>query len=343
RETRRTRGVVWATVESILSPSPDRTVAPCELFGRCGGCTWLHFAYPAQLHWKRTIVSETLRRIGGIEAEVIAMEEPALRLGYRTRAEFHGGTNTRGFYAIGTHDVVDVSACPLCHAGLNAALGVLRAGHVEGSVTITVNPEGEEVLIWTSRHNPGVEKIFPGAQSMQSAGPRNQFIFDGVPVVNGAFSQSSLLLNRMLRDTVANSAGDARRVLDLYCGTGNLSLSLDAEVLGLDHNQASVTAARAMMRGEYKVGGTPEFIREIAANPWDAIILDPPREGAKSIMPAVSVSNANTVIYVSCDPATLARDAKTMVAGGWRVQTVSALDMFPHTSHIETVCVFERE
>ncbi|HRK34703.1 MAG TPA: class I SAM-dependent RNA methyltransferase [Candidatus Hydrogenedentes bacterium] len=343
KASRRARGVVWGSIESITQPSPYRTAAPCPVFGQCGGCTWLHFAYPAQLEWKRTIVAETLRRLGGIElADINMLENDTLRLGYRTRAEFQSARGKRGFYALGTHDVVNIQECPLCHPRLNAALAWLREERIEGPVEITVNPEGDDVLAWTSRPNPRLSKIFPEAQSLRTEGPRDRFIFDGVPVVCGAFAQGSLLLNRLLRDHVTQCIGGASSVLDLYCGTGNFSLALEAEVLGIDHNRASITAAVSMAKGEYRVGGEADLQAAISSRKWDAIVLDPPRDGAKNIALALAQCDAGVIVYVSCDPATLARDARILHGAGWQVDTAAVVDMFPHTAHIESVLSFKR-
>jgi 23S rRNA (uracil1939-C5)-methyltransferase len=109
-------------------------------------------------------------------------------------------------------------------------------------------------------------------------------------------------------------------------------------VLGLDHNRAAVAAVATLGRGEYHVGGEAEFGRALSAEAWDAVILDPPRTGARGIVEAMAQSRAQTIVYVSCDPATLARDVKGLVERGWSLTDTRVLDLFPHTAHIETVC-----
>lgn len=342
-EKRRSRGIVWGRIEAIASPSPHRTGPSCPVFGACGACTWLHFAYPAQLEWKEQIVLDTLKRLGGVvPSESSTVEDPALRLGYRTRAEFHGDGWKRGFYAEGSHDIVDIAQCPLCHPRLNDALARLREASVPGTVEIAVNPEGDDVLMWTAKPNRRLLKTFPDAQSFESDEERRQFLFDGAPVVNGAFSQSSLLLNRTLRARVHDALAGASTVLDLYCGSGNFSLEIDADVIGIDHNRASVGSAQAMNRHDYRVGSTADINRAIAEKPWDAILLDPPRTGAIDIMQSLAESGTSRIVYVSCDPATLARDAKALVRNGWIMRRARVVDMFPHTAHIETVAAFGR-
>ena len=338
-----TKGVLRGRVVEVLSPSPHRTQAGCGVFGRCGGCTWLHFAYPAQLEWKARIVSDCLERIGKIRAEVQTIEDPALRLGYRTRATFRGDGQRWGFYEAGTHDLVDIVSCPLCHPKLNAALGALRTLEVTGPVEVVVNPGGAEVLVYTATEQPVLRETF-AAYNTRDDDQRAAFWFDEAPIINGAFSQSSLLLNRMLIGKVHALAAGASRVLDLYCGNGNLSRGLadTAEVHGMDSSPQGIAAAQLNTKAHYARGDERAFAQAVAQGPWDVIILDPPRTGAKAIAKALAGAKAGRIVYVSCDPATFARDAAVLVAGGWSLSECTAIDLFPNTFHMETVGLFRR-
>ena len=170
------------------------------------------------------------------------------------------------------------------------------------------------------------------------------FTYGGIPVVNGSFSQSSLLLNRLLIKETHAALGSPVSVLDLYCGSGNLSLTLPKtiEVMGMDHNKYGVNAAYLKRKGAYMVGGESKMKKIIAKGEVDTILLDPPRAGAKSLMPAIAESTVRAIVYVSCDPPTLARDLKVLAAGGWKLTSCTAIDMFPNTPHVETVCRLER-
>lgn len=344
-EVRKRRGVLHGRIDALLEPSPDRRETACPVFGRCGGCTWLHFAYPAQGEWKREIVAESFQRIAKTEVEVGWAEEPALRLGYRTRATFHMGRGACGFYAAGSRTIVDIAECPLCHPRLNAALRTLREQRCTGSFELTVNPEGDEVLLWTRGPSRALRRAFPMTNSSKDAQARFQFAFDGVPVVNGTFSQGSLLLNRKLVSVVREALEECGSVLDLYCGSGNFTrgLGADRHVLGLDRNRAAVEAADSLRPGSYRVGDERAFQAALSERHWDAVLLDPPRQGARALMPALARSRAGRIVYVSCDPATLARDSRTLIEAGWTVQRATAVDMFPNTPHVETVVVFTRE
>ena len=337
-----TKGILRGRIVEVLSPSPHRAQAGCGVFGRCGGCTWLHFAYPAQLEWKARIVSDCLERIGKISAQVQTIEDPALRLGYRTRATFRSDGQRWGFYEAGTHDLVDIASCPLCHPKLNAALGALRTLEVTGPVEVVVNPSGAEVMVYTATEQPALRETFP-AYNTRDDGERVAFWHEGAPIVNGSFSQSSLLLNRLLVEKVHALAAGASRVLDLYCGNGNLSRGLaDAvEVHGMDSSPHGIAAAQLNTKAHYARGDERGFAQLIGEGPWDAIIVDPPRTGAKAIANALAGAKAGQIVYVSCDPATFARDAAVLVAGGWSLSECTVIDLFPNTFHIETVGLFQ--
>jgi 23S rRNA (uracil1939-C5)-methyltransferase len=303
---------------------------------------WVHFAYPAQAQWKRRIVRDCLERIAKIDAEVGWAENTELRHGWRTRAEFHGSEGRLGFYRLGSHEVVDIERCPLCHEKLNRVLGQLRALPIRGSVEVVVNPEGSEVMIAAKRPHRSLREAFEWVNALDDERP-HQFLFDGVPIVNGTFSQSSLLLNRLLVGIVLRMLGDAESVLDLYCGNGNFSLQISgkARVLGLDHNRRAVMAANEIGRGIYEPGDESDFRRALK-DVWDVVILDPPRTGARSIVEALAESPCKRIVYVSCDPATLARDLRGLVDRGWRLAECVAVDLFPNTAHVETICQLER-
>jgi len=217
---------------------------------------------------------------------------------------------------------------------------------VRGSVIITAHPDTGEVMVWTSPSElQRVRAVFPGANAAGDGRAHVTFEVDGVSIVNGAFCQSSLILNRMLLRVVQEMAGTPESLLDLYCGNGNLSLWLarqGARVEGYDHAPAAVRAAHALGLGNYQCGSETAMAAAAAKGGFETVLLDPPRSGAAALMPVLEKSDAERIVYVSCDPATLARDLKVLAAGGWRPERVAALDLFPHTPHVETVCLLRR-
>jgi len=339
RITHRARGVLWGKIITIETPSPDRAAPVCPNFGRCGACLWDHFAYPAQGKWKQQLVADALQRHGGYDGEVGWREDPALRRGYRTRAEFHGDGKRIGFFGHGTHDIADTEFCPLCHPKLNAALAALRATGWRRDATLTVNPDGDDILLWGRAFTPEVTAKFPQLDMPRERRPPHQFSFDGIPIVNGCFSQSSLLLNRLLHTAVREALQAQGPLLDLYCGSGNLSLPHreTRDIIGMDQSRAA-TAAAAAAGGDYRAGGEDDMSALIGAQTWGSIVLDPPRAGAKALVPALIHAKTDEIIYAGCDPVTLGRDLRGLQTGGWKVANAVAIDLFPHTAHVETVC-----
>ncbi len=339
---RELRGVLWGAIESIETPSPHRVEAPCPYFGTCGGCTWLHFAYPAQAEAKQQIVRDCFERIAKLDVPIEWRDVPELRLGYRTRAKFFAKDGLRGFHALRTNDIVDITHCALCHPRLNEILRVLREIGCKTDVEVCVNPEGDDVLVWSERPNAMLGEHFPKAGHRRAKGKRSRFMFDGAPIVNGGFAQASLLLNRLLREVVRAEIGAPEKLLDLYAGSGNLSITLPAsvDVTGLDEDRAAIAAADSVRPKSYRAGKGPAFLRAFKRGRWNAIVLDPPRTGAKAIMKDLSKTRADRIVYVSCNPATLARDAAVLCGNGWHAERVTVLDLYPNTAHVECVCTF---
>jgi len=332
------------TIANISEPSPHRVTADCPVFEQCGGCTWLHFGYPGQAQWKQQIVQDSFKRIGRLDVDVTWVDDESLRTGYRTRATFRSVEGKWGFLEEKSHRVVPIDACPLLHPNLNAAVDKLQGVSMDASVEITVNPEGDDCLVWTKVPQPKLEERFGSCNAEQQEGELHGFLFDGTPIVNGCFSQSSLLLNRMLVNVVDRCIDTSESILDLYCGSGNFTLhyAKNSELVGIDQTIPAIEAAAQLAPNAYFPGDEAVMSSWIQNKAWDTIVLDPPRVGAKAIVDALAKCKASQIVYISCDPATLARDVRTLSESDWNVHSVTAVDMFPNTSHIETVCVLRR-
>ena len=218
---------------------------------------------------------------------------------------------------------------------------------LKGSVTVTAHPETGETMLWAPPGGgPYLSRRFANVNAPRDPRPRARFEVDGVPVVNGTFCQSSLTLNRLLVGTVREMAGDGASLLDLYCGNGNLSLGLaraGVRVTGMDHAGAAVRAAAETGAGDYRTGDEAAMCALMASGRWDTVVLDPPRAGAAAVVEAAAAAAQARIVCVSCDPATLARDLAAFAGLGWRVKRAAALDLFPCTPHVETVCLLERD
>ncbi|MBI1298309.1 TRAM domain-containing protein [bacterium] len=321
-------------IVEILRPSPQRTSPRCAYFGRCGGCEWQHIDYPAQVTYKTAIVEEQFRRIGRFEdAEVRPCLPSPSAYRYRSRARLARSERNRpGYRAAQSHAVIEVEDCPILEDSLNRKLhGVVESG--------LNNRRGD----WELR--PDTETIQVG-----------EFEYRVSP---DSFFQINLPIATQLVDEVMArlQLTGKERVLDLYCGVGlfTLPISLNAAtVTGVEFSPTATNDAQYNLAALYRLhphmaqstvltGAVEETLShaEIVNTSWDVILVDPPRAGLDGIALAQIVDlSAPRIVYVSCDPATLARDARVLVDAGYHMGEVQPLDMFPQTHHVECVVGF---
>ncbi len=303
-------------IDEILESSAERVEPRCPLFGQCGGCQWQHIDYMAQVRHKETIFRETLERIGRIEAPplepIIASDQP---WNYRRRIQLkNDNAGSVGFYAYGSHDVVPMSHCDICDPHLNE---VLAQGKVPAR-DLELSWNGQEITLRYGEHR-SFEQAHPG-QNQQ--------------------------LVQTVRDYVAPRSH--QQVLELYCGNGNFTRALAPElkhIFAIDENAEAIGRAERRIRrlgckGVHLLVGTATWglkkvIRDQQA--IDTLLIDPPRAGVKAILNLVAKLNPQRIVYVSCDPASLARDLRYLIEHGYRLARTRPIDMFPQTYHIESV------
>jgi 23S rRNA (uracil1939-C5)-methyltransferase len=268
--------------------------------------------------------------------------------GYRGRARLWVHRGRPGYRAAGSRRHVPVTACPVLALPLQDALGDLAAARAEDG-------EWELALGRPDREHPdGVRRthLVPGAEAgplLELAGP------DGtVRIAPGGFAQANPLLFAPLIEAVATAAGSGSRLLELYAGAGFFTLALArrfARVLAVEAAGAAVAALRDAARGA-GLGGVEAVrsevepflatARRVPGSP-EVIVADPPRRGlGPAVVEACCRPPARRFVYLSCDPATLARDLASLRAGGWSLGSVRAFDLFPQTPHVETLAVLER-
>ena len=324
-------------IVEILRPSPQRTTPRCPYFGRCGGCEWQHINYPAQVTYKTAIVEEQFRRIGHFDnADVRRCVPSPSAYGYRNRARLARSEHNRpGYRAAQSHVVVEVDDCPILEEELNRKLhGVVKDGLADGS--------GD----WELR--PDTETIQAGAFEYR--------------VSPDSFFQINLPIAARLVDEVMGrlQLTGKERVLDLYCGVGLFTLPISlhaAAVTGVEFSPSATDDARynlvalhrrypSIAQSTILTGAVEDTLShaEIVSSSWDAILVDPPRAGLdRAALDHLVDLSAPRVVYVSCDPATLARDARVLVDAGYHMGEIQPLDMFPQTHHVECVVGFSRQ
>jgi 23S rRNA (uracil1939-C5)-methyltransferase len=369
-----------ATLVRLVEPAPERVEAPCPLFDRCGGCALQHLDYATQLAWKGSFVADAMLRIGGIDIEAPAVAPSPRRTAYRNRLTFtvrrlRTGRVVAGFHALGDPDrIVDVRGeCLLPEPGILEAWTALRAtwrrdspwllpGARELRLTLRAVDEGVLLLVrggregwnagdviervaairavWHQPEGHADARLVAGAHLHESRGEER------IPVGGHAFLQVNRDAVSSLVAHVLERAGAGSRAVDAYAGVGVYGRALAGagwRVTGIERDREACAAARHdAPTGFEVVEGAVEACLEESL-PADLVILNPPRTGVAEEVPEILLRHRPArVIYVSCDPATLARDAKRMVPR-YAPVSVRSWDLFPQTVHVETVAVFEAE
>ena len=367
-------GYLRARIVAVEAPGPARTLPGCGYFPTCGGCQWQHVAPAAQRDARRAIVAEQLARLAGLrEVEVLPTLPSPADWHYRARITLAVEGRRAGLHGARSHTLVEIADCPLADPTVSAHLGTARAWVAALRVPlrrVTVSAaHGGVVLTGTASARPGPADLAASeALLARVAGVRGTVVAGaGMRLVAGdpnvrvvlepgldlevpadVFTQVNPGANRVLIEAVlalgSFSAGE--RALDLYCGAGNLSLPLarrGVTVHGVERSAVAVAAAlvnAARLRlpaATFQTGDVMRVLGDLAPGSLDAVVLDPPRAGAAPAMPALVALRPPRIVYVSCDPATLARDVGALVAAGYRLARVQPVDVFPQTYHVESV------
>jgi len=333
----------FAVIEEIVSPSADRIVPPCPYVGTCGGCDFQQMTYAAQLESKVGIIRDNLHRIGKIEYEnEIAIIPSPKEFGYRLRAQWHIDANKReiGYYQRDSRNLVAIEHCPILLPELDDTLQRVRAEidwtsfwPDKGAIDAASGDDGA-ISVYSPEIDLGNNEI-----TLLAAGEKYSFTAQ-------AFFQG----NKFLIDTlIATALGDAtgERALDLYSGVGLFTLPLARRfkhVIAVEDYPIAVEFARKNVANSgvtnVEIVNKPvgRFLGEQERLEIDFALLDPPRSGTekKTVLDLIGLK-PRTVSYVSCDASVLARDLRRFVDGGYEIERITAIDLFPQTHHVETI------
>jgi 23S rRNA (uracil1939-C5)-methyltransferase len=362
-------------VSQLLQEGPGRREAPCPMYARCDGCALQHLEYQEQLRWKCAIVGDALRRLGGLDVDDPEVAPSPRELKYRNRITFTlrrlpGGRLVAGFRELGHRGrILDVGAqCLLPEDAIRAVWDGIRetwgpgARHLPGGRQIRLvlqnSVDGVGLLVRGGAGQGDPEGLLSRVDGLRSvwrqekgkipellAGEPSMRIAWGEETVDlrsGGFVQVNADLGTDLYEHVLRELGqvDGRRIVDAYCGLGILGRSLarrGAEVTGIDIDSGATQAQDLPGSSGFKLV-TGRVEKELKRRlPADLVLLNPPRTGLEASIPAtLEAKPAEKLVYVSCDPATLARDLKRL-GTRYRVRKVRAFDLFPQTGHVETV------
>jgi 23S rRNA (uracil1939-C5)-methyltransferase len=324
RVEREQGNVLFASIVEIITPGPSRIQPPCPYFGRCGGCDFQQLTYEAQLAAKAEMIRDCLHRIARLEIvpEIVVTPSPN-EWRYRMRAtwQIDHEQRTIGYYERGSRRVCDVADCAVLLPELQAKLEEVRATDWEQFPRDLQHLDvvaGESLTVCGEVYHYSPETFFQINPSLLE------------PLVNFA---------------LADVAGDS--ALDLYSGVGLFTLPLARRfksVLAVEASPAATRFARRNLRdaglsnARVVTATVTGWFRNGGVEPVDFVLLDPPRAGAESaVIKGILDLKPAVISYVSCDPATLARDLKKLIAGGYTIASIAAFDLFPQTHHVETV------
>ena len=339
------RRYVRGVLKTLTVSSPWRAEAPCAVYGRCGGCQYQHIAYDHQLALKQQHVADAFSRIGKFDQVPVSAIIPSPSpWEYRCKAEVHVTRKPDRSLAIGwaraaSHEILDIDRCEIVAPGVNDALASLRQSlSASGRKKI----ERREVL-WSSEGNAKlpryISRIVKGRELL---------------VPRRGFFQANRLLAETLLDVVLNLCAltGEETVIDSYCGSGFFSVflaPLSRMFYGIEFVGDAVHAADMNVRkaGSDKVlfyeGDVGRVLNDVfvkARQRVDVLVLDPPRVGLETpVLNAVAQLMPTRIVYVSCNPATMARDIRFLCDHGYAPEVVQPLDMFPQTTHIEVVAL----
>jgi 23S rRNA (uracil1939-C5)-methyltransferase len=377
---RRGDGLVGEPIEWV--EQAPRAAPPCPHFGTCGGCQLQHVPAARYGAWKRQQVGAALAREGidAIRVEPLVSASPGGRRRARLALIRQGGTVRLGFRERTSHHIVDVRVCPVMVPALIPLLPPLRAllAHVElgsrgGEIEATASATGIDLQI-IAAHPPGLadrEALARFAEAhdlariswstdaaepepiVQRRAPSVAFGEIQVELPPGAFLQATTDAEAAIRRAVEAAIGDVRRVADLFAGCGTLSLPLAATgrvVHALERDPAMLAALEQAARCAGLAARLTGERRDLQRVPlagaeldrFEALVVDPPRAGARAQAAALAASRVARLAMVSCNPATFARDARILADGGWRCLWVQPIDAFLWSSRIELVGAFVR-
>lgn len=371
-------------VAALLRPSSQRRPPPCKYFSRCGGCSWQHLRYEAQLQAKQKSVEDALRRIGKLSGfELRAIVPSPREFNYRRRIRLQADRDKRlGFYRAFSHELVEIESCLIADEQADLQIVSLRqwasqlATPLVQLEIICGDDPGELVIVADSNEEFNMLDETLCESLLTAQPPPSGVIFAG-PKWRKTWGQSKISLHaegrlRLLVEadvfTQVNPAGNREvvkalaaagefnrsdRVLELYSGAGNFTLPLAeraGEIVAVEAHRPSIESGKhnARLNGLDNIrwihAQVPAAVRNLSRRDerFTKVVLDPPRAGAKGIERDLASLRPERIMYISCNPTTLARDLSALAKQGCKLTVVQPFDLFPQTFHVETLAVLTR-
>ena len=338
--------IAHADVIEVITQAPTRVVPPCSYAGKCGGCDFQHVQVDQQREFKRSIILEQFLRIGKIDLLQMGFDlkvevvEPVDGLHWRTRMEFAVSNGGRiGFYGARSNDVVEINDCLIADSRMNVAELANRTWKSDARVEVAVSSTSEVSVVRSGRSISGPTQLI------------EQVGGNSLKISPSAFWQSHKLAPTTLVKSVISKLEIKKsdHICDLYSGVGLFASAILNEISDqgfvtmIESDKTAVADARKIFANKLNV----KILQGLVAQQLsivkraDLIVLDPPRTGAGEVVVKQMIKfKPRKIIYVACDPAALARDSKTLLDLGYKLDHISGYDLFPMTQHIECVAGF---
>ena len=363
--------VVEMASGQVVQASPERSDAFCKYYAKCGGCQLQHWKLAPYQTWKMGLITAALAK-RGIDARVAEIID-AHGAG-RRRVSLHvrkkEGVVTAGFMAPRSHELIDIDQCPILTPALQNATDIARKlGSRLGDcdVSLTAADNGLDVAVKVERQIaeaqlPKLAGLVAELKLLRMTINGSLVATLGTPTIAmgkglvqlppGSFLQATKLGEETLALLVLGAIGRAKSVADLFCGIGPFAwrIANTAKVTAIDSDKPAIANLAQAVRLTRGVKPLQTAARDLMREPmvasefkeFDAVVFDPPRAGAQAQARQLAKSVVKTVVAVSCDPASFARDAEILIGGGYKLKSVTAVDQFKYTSHVEIVAGFSR-
>lgn len=353
-----TKKYYLAKVVDFTLKSPFRIVEKCPYYHECGGCALEHLAYDKENEFKRRKVQELLAKFAKINPTLINETIYSNEYNYRNKVTFHGDNNSFGYYKRDSKELIKIENCPLLDKRLNEILKLCQNKNSDiKELLIRINNSSTETIVKATGHlnNESIIKdkvdvlivndkyLTSKKKIITNIGQKNYYLSAD------SFFQVNKTLTEKLYDKVKEQVEKAKpnKLLDLYCGTGTIGIYVSEfakEIIGVDYAKSNIEDANENKKLNNITNIT--FINDKVENVIDTfndidmIIVDPPRAGLdQKTINNIERLSPKQLIYVSCDPATLARDLNLLT--NYEVKEATPFNMFPRTYHVETVCTLE--
>jgi len=370
-----------AYINNILEPSKHRVDPQCEYFGKCGGCQWQNIDYQYQLKAKEQILKESIQKIAGInDFEIEPIVRSQNIYSYRNRVTLHldtvNGKHILGFKEEKSHKLVSIEHCPISSDNISKLvqkISKIITGYDANKLpfdkifitdigkipALSLSPKKNSSASEANNFFYNLKERMQGIDISIDNKDEKSFEFKvlGLKFISSpsVFAQANSIINEHLIKTLIKWADLKKNenVMDLYCGYGNFSLNIARkvkQVLSIDNNKKAIKFAiknaklNSIKNCIFEDWDVKKYLqRHKPKENQDLVILDPPRTGAKEIIKSIISINPKKILYVSCNPTTLARDLKDLIKAGYNLKKIQPFDMFPQTYHIESISLLEKE